>query len=98
MTDEEFGREMIAGVNPVCIALLTVTEIPGLLIFSSNTPFPQLCINLLQKFPPVSNLDQKIYGDQTSTMTANQLEKNMNGLTVTEVRALGRFRGCGSIA
>ncbi|CAA6659113.1 unnamed protein product [Spirodela intermedia] len=56
-TDEEFGREMLAGVNPVII-----------------------------RISPVSNIDPSIYGNQNSTMTADQIEKNMNGLTVDEVR------------
>ncbi|KAK4269148.1 hypothetical protein QN277_022340 [Acacia crassicarpa] len=59
MTDEEFAREMLAGVNPVLICLL-------------------------QEFPIKSTLDIKIYGDHTSTITRQHLEKNMNGLTVYE--------------
>ncbi|KAL3626260.1 Linoleate 9S-lipoxygenase 5 [Castilleja foliolosa] len=58
-TDEEFGREMLAGVNPVII-------------------------QLLQVFPPTSKLDRRQYGNQDSTITRDQVEKHMNGLTVEE--------------
>lgn len=58
-TDEEFGREMLAGVNPVVI-------------------------RRLQEFPPASTLDPNEFGDQTSTMTKEQLELNMNGLTIEQ--------------
>ncbi|KAA8548631.1 hypothetical protein F0562_000315 [Nyssa sinensis] len=59
MTDEEFAREMLAGLNPVVISGL-------------------------QEFPPASKLDPKVYGNQTSSMTREHVEKNMNGLTVDQ--------------
>ncbi|CAL5195680.1 unnamed protein product [Lathyrus oleraceus] len=57
MTDEEFAREMIAGVNPHII-------------------------KKLQNFPPKSSLDSQLYGDNTSTITKEQLEPNMGGVSV----------------
>ncbi|CAI8607961.1 unnamed protein product [Vicia faba] len=59
MTDEEFGREMVAGVNP-CV------------------------IRLLQEFPLKSTLDTAVYGDQSSTITKEQLETNLGELTVEQ--------------
>ncbi|KAG6493640.1 probable linoleate 9S-lipoxygenase 5 [Zingiber officinale] len=64
-TDEEFTREMLAGVNPVSI-------------------------RRLEEFPPVSKLDERVYGDNRSTITAAQIEHNLEGLTIEE--ALGRNR------
>ncbi|KAG5000635.1 hypothetical protein JHK87_021707 [Glycine soja] len=59
MTDDEFAREMIAGVNPNVI-------------------------RLLKEFPPQSKLDPSLYGDQSSTITKEHLEINMDGVTVEE--------------
>ncbi|KAE9616206.1 hypothetical protein Lal_00017471 [Lupinus albus] len=62
MTDEEFAREMIAGVNPHIITRL-------------------------QEFPPKSKLDTQVYGDNTSTITKEHLEPNLDGLTVEQAIA-----------
>ncbi|CAK8544648.1 unnamed protein product [Lathyrus sativus] len=61
-TDEEFAREMLAGMNPVII-------------------------RCLQEFPPTSNLDPKIYGDQSSTIKKEHVESKLDGLTIDEAIA-----------
>ncbi|XP_057455143.1 seed linoleate 9S-lipoxygenase-3-like [Lotus japonicus] len=58
-TDEEFAREIIAGVNP-CL------------------------VHILQEFPPKSKLDSGVYGDHTSTITKEQIELNLDGLTTDQ--------------
>ncbi|KAL6558515.1 Lox9p [Orobanche minor] len=41
-------------------------------------------IRSIQEFPPKSTLDHQQYGDHDSTITREQVERNMNGLTVDE--------------
>ncbi|KAJ8547370.1 hypothetical protein K7X08_010956 [Anisodus acutangulus] len=65
-TDEEFGREMLAGVNRVII-------------------------QGLQEFPPTSKLNPEVYGDQTSKITREQIEKYMDGLTVDDAFKYNRL-------
>ncbi|KAG2395137.1 linoleate 9S-lipoxygenase [Vigna angularis] len=67
-SDEEFAREMLAGVNPVIIRCLQVRASD----FSLN------------EFPPASKLDGKVYGNQTSTIRKEHIESKMDGLTVDE--------------
>ncbi|XP_057424124.1 probable linoleate 9S-lipoxygenase 5 [Lotus japonicus] len=59
ITDEEFTREMLAGINPVIISSL-------------------------QEFPPASKLDHKVYGDHGSKIAKEDIENNLDGLTVDE--------------
>ncbi|KAL6964786.1 Lox4p [Sarracenia purpurea var. burkii] len=64
-TDKEFGREMLAGMNPVII-------------------------RRLQEFPPRSNLNAKVYGNQNSSITRDDIKNNLDGLTIEE--AIGKNR------
>lgn len=98
MTDEEFGREMIAGVNPCVIHRLQVSpdviflsfhvkivhawHSEGRIVVSVTFPYKLIFFNEWQEFPPQSKLDPSVYGDQTSKMTKEQLEINLEGLTV----------------
>ncbi|KAA0874857.1 hypothetical protein EYC94_25690, partial [Enterobacter hormaechei] len=66
MTDEEFAREMIAGVNPHII-------------------------RKLEEFPPKSKLDSQLYGDNTSTITKEHLEPNMDGVTVEQALEINKL-------
>lgn len=39
----------------------------------------------LQEFPPTSNLDSRLYGNQTSTITQDHVGNRLDGLTIDEV-------------
>uniref|UniRef100_A0A0D6QT47 Lipoxygenase n=1 Tax=Araucaria cunninghamii TaxID=56994 RepID=A0A0D6QT47_ARACU len=43
-----------------------------------------IVIECLQKFPPSSSLDEKMYGPQESAITAQHIEKNLEGLSVDQ--------------
>ncbi|KAK4427657.1 putative linoleate 9S-lipoxygenase 5 [Sesamum alatum] len=48
-------------------------------------------ISRLQEFPPASNLDPKLYGDQTSTITQHHIQNQLDGLTVDEAMKTNRL-------
>ncbi|WJX92142.1 Lox2p [Trifolium repens] len=66
MTDEEFTREMIAGVNP------------------NN-------IKKILEYPPKSKLDSQLYGDNTTTITKEQLESYLDGINVEQAIQCNRL-------
>ncbi|MCI27817.1 linoleate 9S-lipoxygenase-like, partial [Trifolium medium] len=41
-------------------------------------------IQKLQEFPPKSKVDSKLYGDNTTTITKEHLEPNMDGVNVEQ--------------
>lgn len=87
-TDEEFAREMLAGVNPVVIRRLKVSKIglKKLVLISELLPVPfQLIPVAMQEFPPRSKLDPRVYGNQHSYIREQDIEMSMNGLTIDEV-------------
>lgn len=65
-TDEEFAREMLAGLNPVEI-------------------------RRLEEFPPRSKLDPQFYGKQSSSITREHVEKNMEGYSVEKAIKTNRL-------
>ncbi|KZV18162.1 putative linoleate 9S-lipoxygenase 5 [Dorcoceras hygrometricum] len=65
-TDEEFAREMLAGVNPVIITRL-------------------------KEFPPTSKLDPKVYGDQTSKITPDHIQNQLDGLGIDQAVEANRL-------
>ncbi|XP_047955083.1 probable linoleate 9S-lipoxygenase 5 isoform X2 [Salvia hispanica] len=65
-TDEEFTKEMVAGMNPVIISRL-------------------------QEFPPKSNLDTQLYGNQGSKITWDHIKNGVDGLTLEEALETNRL-------
>lgn len=85
-TDEEFGREMLAGVNPLIIRRLNVSNINMHLVICLCKIMMKshFLFNCAQEFPPKSKLDPKVYGDQNSKITEH-IKSNLDGLSVEEV-------------
>ncbi|GLJ05546.1 hypothetical protein SUGI_0019930 [Cryptomeria japonica] len=50
-----------------------------------------LVIQCLEKFPPSSSLDEKVYGPQKSFIAAQHIEHNLEGLSVDQATALKRL-------
>ncbi|KAH9326923.1 hypothetical protein KI387_007101, partial [Taxus chinensis] len=91
-TDEEFARQTLSGVSPVVIQCLQVTQIAFVLnVLISCKKQRRLKENVLwvflivfQKFPPSSSLDAEEYGPQQSSITAQHIEKYLEGLSVSQ--------------
>ncbi|KAH9326880.1 hypothetical protein KI387_007058, partial [Taxus chinensis] len=86
-TDEEFARQALSGLNPMAIRCVQVSKF--VIDFSS---FDGIWIIMLiicyynceQSFPPSSILDTELYGPQQSSITAEHIEKNLDGLSVQQ--------------
>lgn len=50
-----------------------------------------LVIQCLEKFPPSTSLDEKMYGPQKSSITAQHIEKNLEGLSLDQAVSLKRL-------
>ncbi|KAK2632536.1 hypothetical protein EUGRSUZ_L01433 [Eucalyptus grandis] len=93
----EFSRKMLAGVTPALIRLLKY-PMPQVIkenktAWRTDVEFGRemlagvnpVLIRRLEEFPPASKLDPKIYGNQSSTIREELIQKQLNGLTVKQV-------------
>jgi linoleate 9S-lipoxygenase len=100
-TDEEFGREMLAGVNPVLIRRLEVhgssnkyfcleslsrqRTIWEFMDYRSSHSLFRIIFIGTQEFPPKSKLNRELYGDQNSKITEEHIQNSLDGLNIDEV-------------